>query len=71
MRYTEFEYGKYYSSFSLSQHKLCITIGDDFRYKLFVYNDGYYHLIDMTKETITPTPDITADVTDSDCCRFF
>ena len=46
MRYTEFEYGKYYSSFSLSQHKLCIAIGDDFRYKLFVYNDGYYHLID-------------------------
>ena len=46
MRYTEFKYGKYYSSFSLSQNKLCIAIGEDFRYKLFVYNDGYYHLIE-------------------------
>lgn len=46
MRYTEFKCGKYYSSFSLSQHKLCIAIGEDFRYKLFVYNDGYYHLIE-------------------------
>lgn len=46
MRYTEFKYGKYYSSFSLSQHRLCITIGEDFNYKLLVWNDGYYHIIE-------------------------
>lgn len=44
MHYTEFKYGKYYSSVSLSQHKLCIAIGDDFRYKLFVnYMNGIFH----------------------------
>lgn len=46
MNVTNFEIGKYYSTFSLSQNRISVTRGDDFNYKLVVWNDGYYHIID-------------------------
>ena len=46
MTISNFEIGKYYSTFSLSQNRMGVLKGDDFNYKLVVYNDGYYHIVD-------------------------
>ena len=46
MTISNFEIGKCYSTFSLSQNRMGVMKGDDFNYKLVVYNDGYYHIVD-------------------------
>ena len=40
MTISNFEIGKCYSTFSLSQNRMAVMKGDDFNYKLVVYNDG-------------------------------
>lgn len=46
MRVTEFEYGKYYALSSWKGTGMCLTIGEDFKYKFGIYKNGIFSLLE-------------------------
>lgn len=42
----QFEHGKYYYLPEWDNTNMCVTLGDDFKYKLGIYKDGIFSVLE-------------------------